>query len=126
MQFGGFSNRGAATELGLSDLKRVFGWNSRVGDVGRSSGTAGDETDDVGVLAQPAVTSNLEQIRSLSWVRHQDTPEQVSGVRCDVFGESEGSRDDVLIKQIDVVAFGVRWIVVEGEVAGKHCILFLV
>jgi hypothetical protein len=44
-------------------------------------------------------------------------------MRGDVFGECERSVDDVLVKEVDVVAFGVCGVVVEWQISGQHCVL---
>jgi hypothetical protein len=84
---------------------------------------AADEANDVGILAQPAVSSHLEQIRSLSWIGHQDAPKKISGMRRDIFWESQRCADNVFVQQVDVVAFWVGWIVVEWQVSCQHGIL---
>ena len=44
-------------------------------------------------------------------------------MRGDIFGEGQRSADDVFVEEVDVVAFGVRWVVIERKVACKHGIL---
>lgn len=44
----------------------------------------------------------------------------------DIFGEGERCRNDIFVQQVDVVAFRVGWIVIEGEIAGEHGILFAI
>jgi hypothetical protein len=78
----------------------------------RSSG--GDEANDMGVVAQPTVSSNLKQVCALSRVRDEYTLEQVAGVWRDVFGECEWGGYNIFIQKIDVIAFGIGRIIVEG------------
>lgn len=72
------------------------------------------------------MSRNLEQIGALPRVGDQYPLEEVSCVRCDVFGERERRGDNVLVQEIDVVALGIRWIVVEWQVASQHSVLHLV
>lgn len=67
----------------------------------------------MGVFAQPAMPSNLEQVGTFPRVRDQYPSQQVSCMRCDVFGEGERGVDYVFVKKVDVIAFRVRWVVVE-------------
>jgi len=55
----------------------------------------------------------FEQIGPLTWVGDKNPPEKVTGVRSNVLGECEWSRDDVFIQKIDVVAFRIRRVIVE-------------
>jgi hypothetical protein len=32
---------------------------------------------------------------------------------CNIFGEGEGSGNDVFVEEVDVIAFGIGWIIVE-------------
>jgi hypothetical protein len=66
---------------------------------------------------------DLEQISSFARVGNKNTLEQVSCMRCNIFGEGERGRDDVFVEQVDVVALWIGWVVIEGEVAGEHGIL---
>lgn len=93
---------------------------------GLGSIAGSDEADDMCVVCQPAVTRNLEQIGALPWVGDEDALEEISGMRCDVFGESEGRGDNVLVQEVDVVTLGVRWVVIEGQVASQHGVLGVV
>jgi hypothetical protein len=90
----------------------------------RLGGIAGGyETNNMCIICQPAVTSDFEQIGALARVGDEDPLQKVSCVRCDVFGESERGRDDVLVQEVDVVTLGICWVVVEGQVAGQHGVL---
>lgn len=40
----------------------------------------------------------------------------------DPFGEDEFGIENVLVEQVDVVSFGVCWIVIVREVTGEHCV----
>lgn len=66
------------------------------------------------ILAQPAVASDLEKIGPFAWIRDQNSPKKVSCVWRDIFREGQRRRGDVFIQQINVVAFRVGWVIVEG------------
>lgn len=72
----------------------------------------------MGEIAQPAVSGNLEKIGPFPRVRHKYASEKIARVRGDVFGECERCGDDVLVEEVDVVTFRIRWIVIEGKVTG--------
>jgi hypothetical protein len=80
--------------------------------IGRCCGTC-DEADNMGEIAEPAVTSNFEEIGSLPWIGNEDALQEVARMRCDILGEGEMRRYNVLVQEVDIVAFRVRWIVVE-------------
>jgi hypothetical protein len=86
-------------------------WSS-CGDVG-GSGSRSDELHNVSVLAQPAMSCNLEQVRTFSRVWDQNALQQIPGMRRNIFGECQWGRYNVLIQEVDIIALGVRWIVVE-------------
>jgi hypothetical protein len=65
------------------------------------------------VLTQPAVSCNLEEIRPLPWVGDEYPTEKISRVGGYIFGKRQGGRDNILVKQIDVVAFRVGWVIVK-------------
>jgi hypothetical protein len=44
-------------------------------------------------------------------------------VWCDILREREGCGYDVFVEKIDVVAFGVRGVVVEWQISGEHSVL---
>jgi hypothetical protein len=77
----------------------------------------------MGVFTQPAMPGDLEQVSPFSWVRHKDSSQKIAGMRCDIFGEGQRSRNNVFVEKVDVVAFRIGWIVVEGEIACQHRIL---
>ena len=77
----------------------------------------------MGIVAQPTVPSDLEEVRSLPWIRDQYTPQKVARVRCNIFWEGQWSRDNVFIQKIDIVALRIGRIIVKGKVTGKHGIL---
>jgi len=79
----------------------------------------------VRVVAEPAVSGDLEQVRTLSRVGYENTFQKISSMRCYVFGKGERGGHNVLVQEVDVVALGVGWIIVEGQVAGKHGVLFV-
>ena len=91
--------------------------NGAVGNVGDIGGAAGDVGDNMVILAEPAVSGNLEEVGSFSWVRDQDPTKQISSMRCDIVGEGQGSCRDVFVQQVDIVAFGVGRIIVEGKIS---------
>jgi hypothetical protein len=66
------------------------------------------------VFAQPAVSRNFEEIRALSWIWDKDSSEEVSGVWGDVFGECQRRGYDIFVEEVDIVTFGVRWVVIKG------------
>jgi len=70
------------------------------------------------------VASNFEEIGAFPGIRNKDSAEEVAGVWGNIVGECERSVDDVLVEEVDVVAFGICRIVVEGEIAGQHGVLF--
>ena len=106
-------------EEGWSHTRR----HGRVRDLSRRRGTAGDERHHVSVLAQPTMPGHLEQIGSLPWIGHEDSTQEVAGVRGHVFGKGEWSRDDVFIEEVDVVALRVGGIIVERQISSEHSIL---
>jgi hypothetical protein len=59
------------------------------------------------------VSCNFEEVRALSRVRNKYAAEKVSGVGCDIFGECEWCRNYVFIKEVDIIAFGIGWVIVE-------------
>jgi hypothetical protein len=69
------------------------------------------------------MTGHFEQIGSLSGVRDQDAAQEISSVRGDIFGEDKRGADDVLVEEVNVVAFGVGWIIVKGKVTCEHRVL---
>jgi hypothetical protein len=66
---------------------------------------------------------NFEEIGTFSRIGNEDSAEEVSSVRGDIFGEGEWCRNDIFIEEVDIVAFGVRWVIVEWKIPCKHCIL---
>jgi hypothetical protein len=82
--------------------------------------------NDVRVFTQPAVSSNFEQVGTLPGVRNQYPPQKVTGMGCDIFGESERGGHDVFVKEVNVVPVGVCGIVVEWEVTSQHSILYTI
>lgn len=44
--------------------------------------------------------------------------EQITGDRRDVLGDVELGSHDIAIEEVDVVAIRIRWVVIEGEIAG--------
>jgi hypothetical protein len=73
--------------------------------------------NDMVVFAEPAMPCHFKQVRALSRVRHKNPSEKISRVRSDVLGKCERSRGDVLVKQVDVVAFWIGGIVIEREIS---------
>jgi hypothetical protein len=106
-----------------SDGMRLLTSIDRALLLGFGSIASGDEAHNMSVVCQPAVTRDLEQIRTLSWVGHQYALEQISCVGCDVFGEGEWSGNNVLVEKVDVIALRVGWVVVEGQVTCQHGVL---
>ena len=84
---------------------------------------ASNEPNEVSILAEPAVSRYLKQVCSAPWVWHQYPSQQVSCVWCNVLGEGQSGRSDILIQEVNVVTFWIRWVVVEGEVTGEHGVL---
>jgi hypothetical protein len=91
--------------------------------VGRRDGARCNEADYMCIVAKPAMPGHFEQVCTLSWVRDKYPFEQITSVRCDVFGERERRGHNVLVQKVYVVAFGIGWIVVEGEIACQHGVL---
>lgn len=75
------------------------------------------------VVVEPAVTSNLEQVGTFTWVGNQYPSQDIPSVRGDVFGKGERSRDYVLVEQVDIIAFGISRVVVKWQVSSQHCVL---
>lgn len=73
-----------------------------------------------GVLAKPRVSSNVLDRAAVGWVGDEHLEEELSRLGGDPVGEGEGGVDDVLVEEVDIVAFRVGRIVVVGEVAGEH------
>jgi hypothetical protein len=69
------------------------------------------------------VSSHFEEVRPLTGVGDEDTTEEISSVWCDILGERQRSRHDILVEKVDIVAFGVGRIVIEGKVASEHRVL---
>jgi hypothetical protein len=69
------------------------------------------------------VASDLKEIGTFSGVRNQNPSQEITGVRSDVFGEGQRRGDDVLVKEVDIVAVRVGWIVVERQIAREHGVL---
>jgi hypothetical protein len=63
------------------------------------------------------VPSNFEQVGTLAWVRNQYPAQKIPCMRSDIFGECERSRCNVFVEEVDVVAFRVRWVVIERKIA---------
>lgn len=78
------------------------------------------------VLAQPAVPGNFEKVGALTGIGDEDALQKIASMRGDVFGEGERGRDDILVEEVNVVAFGVGRIVVKRQVSGQHGILHVV
>lgn len=93
-------------------------------DVGRLAlDSAANEANHMRVLAQPTVSCNLKQICSPSWIGDEDSPQKIASMWCYIFGEGQRCADNVLVEEIDVIAFWIGRIVVKGKVASKHSIL---
>lgn len=92
-------------------------------NLSRRRGTTRNELHDVGILAQPTVPGNLEEIGTFPGVGDKDSAEEVARMGGNVFGECERSVDDVLVQEVDVVALGVRRIIIEGKIACQHRVL---
>jgi hypothetical protein len=69
------------------------------------------------------MTGHFEQVCTFSWIWNEDPSEQVPGMRCYIFGESEGSGNNVFVQQVDVVAFWICWVVIEWQIASEHGVL---
>lgn len=85
--------------------------------------TTGDESQGMCVVVEPAVTSNLEQVGTFTWVGNQYPSQDIPSVWGDVFGKGERSRDYVLVEQVDIIAFGISRVVIKWQVSGQHCVL---
>jgi hypothetical protein len=93
---------------------------------GLGSIASSDEANDMRVICQPAVASDLEEVGALPWVRHEYPLEQVPRMRCDIFGEGEWCRNNVLVQEVDIVTLWVRRIVVERQITCQHGVLSIV
>jgi hypothetical protein len=69
------------------------------------------------------MASHLKKVCPLSRTGNQDSAQQVSGVRCNIFGKGERSGNYILIKQVNVVSFRVRGVIIKWQVARQHGIL---
>jgi len=96
-----------------------------IGYVSCSCGAAGDESNNVRVLTQPAVSGNLKQVGPFPRIGYQYSPEKVTSVWSYIFREGQGCRHYILVEKVDIVAFRVRRIVVKGQITRKHGILKL-
>jgi hypothetical protein len=97
--------------------------NGTVLDVCNIRGAARYVGDHVVVFAEPAVPSNFEQVCTLTWVWNQYPAQKIPCMRSDIFGERERSRRNVFVEEVDVVAFRVRWVVIERKIARQHGVL---
>ena len=75
------------------------------------------------IFTQPTMPCHFKEICPFSWIGDEDSPKEVTSMWSNIFGESERGRNDIFVKQIDVVAFGVCWIIIKGKIACKHSIL---
>ena len=66
---------------------------------------------------------HFKQVRSLSWVGHQYTPQEIARMGRHIFGERQRSRDNVLVQEINVITIRVGGVIVKGEVSRKHRVL---
>jgi len=71
----------------MRGVSEVFSWYSRVLNLPWSGRAGCNELYYVGILAEPAVTSDFEQVGSLAWVGDEDSAEEIAGMWCDVFRE---------------------------------------
>lgn len=103
--------------------KALTGRDGCVRNVCHVGGAAGDMRHDVRILTQPAVASDFEEVGTFARIGNQDSSQEVTGVRGDIFGESEGRSDDVLVKEVDIVAVRVGWVIIERQIACEHGVL---
>lgn len=75
------------------------------------------------VIEQPAVSSDLPEVGSLSRIWDQNSSEEIASMWGNIFWECQRSGRNVFVKQIDVVSFGIRWIVVKRQIASQHSVL---
>ena len=77
----------------------------------------------VSIFTKPAVPRHFEQVCSLSRIRNQYPSQEVARVRSNVFWKGQWSRDDVFVQEINVVSFGICWIVIERQISSQHGVL---
>jgi hypothetical protein len=94
-----------------------------VGYVPCGCGAAGDKSNNVCVLTQPAVSGHLKQISPFPRIGHQYSPEKVAGVRSHIFREGQRRRHYILVEKVNIIAFRVRRVVIKGQIPRKHGIL---
>ena len=75
---------------------------------------------ELGLRREPWVSNHVLEQGSFGWIRDKDPAQQISCQWCDVLGERERRAHNVLVQQVDVVAFGVGRIVVVRKIACQH------
>lgn len=98
--------------------------NSGISNLRNARSTTRDLRYNVCEVVQPAVLGNLEEICSESWVWLQDPTQQITSVWCHIFWKGERSRRNVLVQKVDVVSLWVGWVVIKGQIASQHCVLY--
>lgn len=76
-------------------------------DVPDGRRAARDMCDHMGILAQPAMTGDFEEIGSVSRIRHQNLSQKIPSMWRDIFWEGEWRRNYVLVQKVDVIPLGV-------------------
>ena len=76
------------------------------------------------VAAEPAVARNFKEIGPFSRIRNEDATQNIARVRRDVIGEGKRDGNDVLVQEVDVVALGIRRVIVERQEAREHSVLY--
>lgn len=76
--------------------------------------------EQVRVASEPGVTRDVFKGAPLRRIGHEHLEQEVPRLSRNPFRERERGVDDVLVQQVDVVAVGVRRIVVKGQVSGQH------
>lgn len=93
---------------------RLTRQNRGISNLSHVRSTASNMGNHVVIFVQPAVTGNLKQVGTLAWIWDQDAAQEISCMWSDVFRKRQGSGGDVLVEEVDVVAFRICWVIIEG------------
>ncbi len=99
--------------------------NHGVCNLSDGSGARGDVRHNVRIIAEPAVPRDFKEISSFPWIWNQDSPEKIPSVGCNIFRKGKRRGHNVLVQEVDVVAFRVGWVVIKWKIACQHRILYL-
>ena len=75
---------------------------------------------EAGIRAEPFVRHNGLQIGTVLRVWYKHLAQEIARLDGNIVGESELCAEDILVQEVDIVSFGIGWIIVERQVTREH------